>query len=246
MRRPVVALITAYNEAETIAGVIAAVSAAALVDRVQVIDDASEDSTFDIASRRAGERVRVLRLPRRVPVGRALLAHLDQVTEPDAILFFCDADLRGLTPQHVDSILRPVCEHRAAMAVGLKDKAWGGRPVRWLTERLLPRWDVLIGGERAMYREIADSVLDAPHSSGYGLVIVLNRFCRRHRLPVEVVFMPGCNHRHKVRKWGPRRAIPGVLRLCWEIPRALAHTALVPRSVPAKKFDRIPELDAPR
>lgn len=243
MSRPVIALITAYNEAPTIGAVIDTVAAASSVDRVHVIDDASEDDTLAIARSRLGSRVRVRSLPVRVPVGQALLTHLEDVPEADAIVFFCDADLVGLTPEHVDAIIRPVVEGRAGMSVGLKDKAWGGWPVRVLTRDLLPRVDVLIGGERAMYREIADSVFGAPHSTGYGLVIVLNRFCRRHRIPVEVVCMRGCDHRHKMLKWRLRDALAGTVRLAWEIGRAHVDTALRPRCLPAKRFERIAELD---
>jgi glycosyltransferase involved in cell wall biosynthesis len=239
MPRPVVALITAYNEEPTVGGVIDAVQAASLVTRVQVVDDASEDGTYEAASSKEG--VRVVRLEKRVPVGEAFLSHLAHLEEPNAIVFFCDADLVGLTPHHVDSIVRPVLHGEAGMAVGLKDKRCGAL-VKFLTKDLFPKMDILIGGERAMYREIADSVLGAPHSSGYGLVTVMNRFCRRHRIPVKVVYMDGCNHRTKLKKWRFKNAAAGLWHLFFEITRAQIATAFCPWKIPAKKFEKIPEL----
>src|SRR5262245_31503374 len=85
MARPVIALVTAYNEAPTIGPVLDAVLACPLVTRVQVIDDASEDETAAVA--RSRSQVRVISLPQRVPVGDALLSHLRHVEEKDAIIF---------------------------------------------------------------------------------------------------------------------------------------------------------------
>lgn len=242
MPRTVVALITAYNEAPTIGAVIDAALAASLVSRVQVVDDASEDGTYEVARSRPG--VRVIRLPRRVPVGEALLSHLEHVKEPDAVVFFCDADLRGLSPSHVDAIVRPVLEGEAGMAVGLKDKGLGPL-VKFVTLRVLPKVDILIGGERAMYREIADNVMGAAHASGYGLVTVMNRFCRRNRIPVKVVYMDGCDHRQKFRKWGWRDALPGMFDLIWQVTKAQLGTLLFPDRVPPRMFAPIPELREP-
>lgn len=237
MPRPVVALITAYNEAETIGGVIDAAKAASLITRVQVVDDASTDATFEVASENEG--VRVIRLEKRIPVGAALLHHLRHLEEKDAIVFFCDADLRGLRPGHIDAIVRPVLENELGMCVGLKDKRRGAL-IKWFTMVFLPKMDILIGGERAMYREIADSVLACEHSSGYGLVIVMNRFCRKYKIPVRVVYMDGCDHRNKIRKWGLRDALPGLWRLVSQVFLTLVATTVIPSATPEKTFDKLP------
>jgi glycosyltransferase involved in cell wall biosynthesis len=234
MARPVIALVTAYNEAPTIGPVLDAVLASRLVTRVQVIDDASEDDTAAVARSRPG--VRVITLPARVPVGDALLSHLDHVEEQEAIIFFCDADLIGLRPEHVDAIVEPVLEGAVGMAVGLKDKGLG-KVVEVVTRDVLPKVDVLIGGERAMLREIADAVLGTPDAAGYGLHTLMNRFCRRHGIPVKVVYMNGCDHRQKFQKWGPWDAAVGMFWLITQVARTWLKTVLVPSRIPPLRFE---------
>jgi glycosyltransferase involved in cell wall biosynthesis len=234
MARPVVALVTAYNEAPTIGPVLDAVLACPLVTRVQVIDDASEDETAAVARSRPG--VRVISLPQRVPVGDALLSHLTHVEEPDAIIFFCDADLLRLRPSHVEAIVRPVLEGEVGMAVGLKDKGLG-KAVEVLTRDILPSLGFLIGGERALLREIADAVLGAPDAAGYGIHTLMNRFCGRYDIPVKVVFMDGCDHRQKFQKWGPWDAAKGMFHLLTQVGRTWLKTVLVPSRIPPLTFE---------
>lgn len=234
MARPVIALVTAYNEAPTIGGVLDAVLASPLVTRVQVIDDASEDDTAAVARSRPG--VRVISLPQRVPVGDALLSHLAHVEEQDAVIFFCDADLIGLTPAHVDAIVRPVLEGEVGMAVGLKDKGLG-KAVEVLTRDVLPKMGFLIGGERALLRGIADAVLGAPDAAGYGVHTLMNRFCGRYGIPVKVVFMAGCDHRQKFQKWGPWDAAAGMFHLISQVARTWLKTVLVPSRIPELTFE---------
>ncbi len=242
MARPVVALITALNEAQTIGPVIDAVRSAKLVTRVQVIDDASEDDTAAIAAARPD--VRVIRLTERLTLGATLLSHLEHVEEPDAIVFFCDADLIGLTPQHVDAIIRPVLDGEVGMSVGLKDKK-GGPAMRYLTEKALPKIDFLIGGDRAMYREIADAMVGAPLTTGYGLVIIENRYCRKHGIPVKVVFMHDCDHRQKFSKWSLSHALKGMIHLITGVGWTQLATLLAPWMIPSR-FEGIRELSRPR
>jgi len=234
MARPVIALVTAYNEAPTIGPVLDAVLACPLVTRVQVIDDASEDETAAVA--RSRPEVRVISLPQRVPVGDALLSHLKHVEEQDAIIFFCDADLIGLKPGHVEAIIRPVLEGEVGMAVGLKDKGLG-KAVEVLTRDILPRVGFLIGGERALLREIADAVLGTPDAAGYGIHTLMNRFCARYSIPVKVVFMAGCDHRQKFQKWGPWEAAVGMFHLISQVARTWLKTKLVPSRIPQLNFD---------
>ena len=239
--RPVVALVTAYNESSTIGGVLDALRSSPLVDRIQVVDDASEDDTSEVARARSG--VKVIRLETRVPVGKALMAHLPHLEEENAIVLFCDADLLHLNRGHVEALIKPVLEGRAGMSVGLKDKP-GGPLIKYLTKNVFPKADILIGGERAMYREIADSILDGEHTSGYGLVIVMNRFCRKYSIPTEIIYLDGCNHRHKIEKWKMRDAIPGFMSVIYQIGKALLVTRFRPSTIPIKKFDKIPELNS--
>ncbi len=244
-RPPVVALVTAYNEAETVAEVVRVLRETPGVDRVHVLDDASTDATADLA-RAAGAVVHTL--PVRVPVGEAILRGVNTIEDEDTWLLLCDGDLRGLRVDHVSRILAPVLSGHADMSVGVKDSVpltpWSATgATRWLGPRrasavigrvvsALERADLLLGGERVMRRSVfleAHAAADA--ASGYGLVIVLNTFCRRNGLRVRSTFLEGCTHREKFQKWTLRDALPGLLRLIVQIPLARVRVALTPSAL---------------
>src|SRR5579875_843850 len=116
----VAAILPAYNEEATIADVVAALKACPLVSEVVVVSDGSTDRTAEVA-RRAGAQV--VELPVNHGKGGAMRAGLAH-TEAEVLLFL-DADLVGLTPQHVADLLQPVLSGRSEMAVGVFE---GGRP----------------------------------------------------------------------------------------------------------------------
>lgn len=186
----VAAIIPAYNEEQTIGAVIHAIRDAKMVDDIIVVSDGSTDGTSAVA-RQAGATV--IALEKNQGKGEAMRRG---VAATDAnILFFCDADLVGLQPYHVKSIIAPVREGRGAMCIGLRDRF--GIPA------LVARLDALmaIGGERAVRRDIFTALGDE-ELEGYSVEVALNAYCQRKRLQVIFVAMTGVTHRLKELKWG--------------------------------------------
>lgn len=64
------------------------------------------------------------------------------------IIFFCDADLKGLTPEIVENIIKPVIKERYKMYIGIRNN------VMQKTITLF----ALNSGERALRREVWDSL----------------------------------------------------------------------------------------
>ncbi len=107
------AVIPAFNEAATIARVVA--GAAAHVDRVVVVDDGSTDGTGDAASA-AGARV--IRLDRNGGKGTAVRAGLGEVLASDAThVLFMDGDLQH-RPEEIPALVATAATTGAAMVVG--------------------------------------------------------------------------------------------------------------------------------
>ncbi len=204
---PVIALVTAYNEAETIGDVIAALQACPAIDRIHVVDDASEDDTRAIA---LAAGVAVTSLPVRVPVGQAIMHHLDAV--PDEALFvWCDADLTGLAPDHISRLVRRY--HEGGVSQSLSSRAL---PLNWFAPfRTAPfrwGWKTLFGpisGERVMLRSFfADAVNLASRLGwsemmrGYGIVLFLNWYSNAFAEGHAVTYIEGLRQRQKYQKWG--------------------------------------------
>lgn len=206
---PVVALVTAYNEESTIGAVLEALAHAPSVDTVQVIDDGSTDQTHAIALAHADK---VVRLPRRIPVGEAVLQHLDLIRD-ECVLVWCDADLIGMRPQTIEALLDRFRRGDASQVLSSR-----GVPTTWprwarnaVTRRL---WAYVFGplsGERVMLRsDFVRWVEDARRLgwremlSGYGIVLYLNWRAQIDGHGTAICYFDELRQRYKHEKWGKR------------------------------------------
>jgi len=180
-------IIPAFNEESTVGNVVRA-ALASQPDEVVVVDDGSTDGTAD-AARAAGARV--LTLPHNAGKGAALMAGL-HATRGDIVVFL-DADLIGLTPQHVRSLVRPVTTAEAAAAVGLFTH---GRAATTLASWMTRHWS----GQRACWRATLVE-LDAADLR-YAVELAITDAWRKRRARVKYVPLAGVTHRMKEEKLG--------------------------------------------
>lgn len=224
-RRPrVAAVIPARNEEQTVGDVVAAAHGARLVDEVIVVDNASTDATAEVAAA-AGARVVSERVPGK---GEAMRTGVG-ATQAELIVFL-DADLLGLVPHHVDSLVEAVLDG-AGMSCGLFDRGPVLNPV---FVHVLPT----LTGERALHRELFEALTpDFVH--GYRIEAGLNSLAKERGLPVVRFVCPGLWHRPKEKKLGPLRGFAAKVsmlltavaayvlwRIRWRPARARARSAL--------------------
>ncbi|HJV09101.1 MAG TPA: glycosyltransferase [Acidimicrobiales bacterium] len=196
-------VIPARNEASTVAGVVAAARGCRFAREVIVVDDGSTDGTAE-AARVAGAKV----VRRETATGSKANAMEVGVAETDAgAILFCDADVVGLTPAHLDAICRPYVEGRAAMSVGWFDYGM----LNPLVRRLPPT-----SGERVVPRWLWESVHPAKRK-GYSIEIMINEVIAEGRLPTTARIMPGVYHRTKRHKLGRRRGYRETWRMFWHL-----------------------------
>jgi glycosyltransferase involved in cell wall biosynthesis len=209
------AVIPAYNEATRLPAVLEAVTSATGLDEVWVVSDGSTDDTYEVAASFPG--VRALRLPRNRGKGAAMVAGAEAASTADVILFL-DADLIGLTPEHVSALVEPVVEGRADMAVGVFR---GGRFLTDLAQRITP----CISGQRCMLRA---AFLDAAHVAGLrsGVEVALYAFARDTGLRIVDVPLSGITHPMKEEKLGPVRGFAARMKMYGEIGVGLAVPAM--------------------
>jgi glycosyltransferase involved in cell wall biosynthesis len=113
-----------YNEAGTIADVVRAVLAQPVVQEVIVVDDGSQDGTWEALQPfpKSDARVRLLRHERNLGKGAALRTGFAQVTAPIALVQ--DADLE-YDPKEYASLLSPLISGKADVVFGSRFQGTG-------------------------------------------------------------------------------------------------------------------------
>jgi len=187
----VAAIVPAYNEGKTIGNVLKTLKLAKEIDEIIVVSDGSTDQTAQI-SKSFG--VRVLEGPEREGKGEAMQKGVKN-TDADIIVFF-DADLIGLSSEHVSQLVQPILKGEAEMVVGIRDRI-GETPL------FLLKIDPLLafGGERALKREIFEN-LPERFSRGFEIETALNFYCQVNKILVKYVKLKGLKMIIKEKKYG--------------------------------------------
>ncbi|GHF82949.1 glycosyltransferase family 2 protein [Deinococcus ficus] len=139
----VAVVIPAFNEEQTVGAVVQA--ALTLTPEVIVASDGSGDDTAG-AARRAGAQV--VALPVNAGKGPALLAALHAAQAEFVVML--DADLVGLTREHLELMLRPVLAGTLDMSIGVFEGGgfvtdWGNKLTPHLSGQRACRRDWLLG-----------------------------------------------------------------------------------------------------
>ncbi len=206
MSKPrIVAAVTAYNEQASIAGVLTVLTQCPSISIVQVVDDGSTDSTAEIAKRYP---VQLISLPQRVPVGEAIMHHLTTLQDDDFI-FWCDADLNNLSVEHIESTIANFFQKQVSQSINVKRI-----PIPILRDIYgIREWLIFmfgsISGERMIPKKLfADAIQICKQSGcmhlmkGYGIVMFLNWYCRKHGNGTCMSYSPEIGHAQKYEKWG--------------------------------------------
>lgn len=202
-------LIPAHNEADRIAGVLAAVLGHPMIGSVVVVDDGSGDDTAAIAQA-AG--VQVLRLWPNRGKSAALAEALRHVRTSHVVLL--DADLTGLSATDLSRLIAPVAEGRADVALSLRGNAprvWHWLGVDYITgERVLPMW---------LIRPILPGMTALPR---FGLEVFLNTHIQAARLSVAIVRWRTVASPSKAAKAGWRAGIRADIGMMRDILRTVS------------------------
>lgn len=202
----VAAVIPAYNEEKTVAQVIEAAKRCDVISEVIVVDDGSKDSTAEV-SRKAGARV--VSLPDNVGKGGAMKAGAE-ATDAEVIVYL-DADLVGLTEEHVRLLAEPVIKDEADITLGIFEE---GRFATDMAQKITP----FLTGQRAIRRSI---ILEIPHleTTRYGVELAISRYAEKKALRVVRVHLKHLAHLTKEQKIGLWRGFCARMRMYWEIIR---------------------------
>ncbi len=201
----IAAIIPAYNEEKTISDVLTVMKTTDLIDEIIVVSDGSEDETVKIAGSHDG--VLVIDLLNNRGKGGAVKAGLDHCSAE--VILIVDADLIGLTTEHVEALLSPVMNEEALMSVGLFEK---GRVATDIAQKMAP----FLSGQRALKRELLENISDLDLSR-FGLEVALHRYVEDNEIVVAEVQLPDLSHVMKEEKLGLWKGIWARIKMYWEI-----------------------------
>ena len=114
LRKPLIAaILPVFNEELNVSGVLDVLHASSVLDEIILVDDGSSDRTIEILNQAGAvdQRIRVIRHEQNRGKGQAIFSGWAATCAP--ILLLLDADLKDLTPEHLNALLAPVIDHRA-------------------------------------------------------------------------------------------------------------------------------------
>lgn len=203
MHQVVAAVIPAHNEEKTVGNLVLELKKTNTLKEVVVVDDGSKDHTALVA-KRAGAKV--VSLSENLGKGGAMSAGVAATTAP-LILFF-DADMSGVTVEHLHLLLEPLFNNEADMVVGIRPILKG----LYDFNEDLP----ILSGQRALRREVFESI-SVEMRQGYGIEEVLNFHCKQNNKRVKLVALEGLKHRRKIEKTNLAVGVWGYLRMAWQV-----------------------------
>jgi glycosyltransferase involved in cell wall biosynthesis len=205
----VTAIIPAYNEEQTIASVIKCVSNVETIKKIIVVSDGSTDSTAEVARDCGAD---VIELSENVGKGGAIKAGVNECgTE---IILFLDADLIGLTEQHVTDLVAPVMNNEADMTIGIFKN---GRMVTDLAQKVTP----YLSGQRAIKKSIIDKIPNIDITR-YGVEVALTKYVEKFSIRVKEVDLPDMTHVTKEEKLGLIKGVQARFKMYWDIVKILS------------------------
>jgi glycosyltransferase involved in cell wall biosynthesis len=192
-------VIPAWNEEHDIRPVLETVGPVEWLEKIVVIDDGSTDNTLNVAQECAENypRMVVEHLPDNQGKAAAMLAGMRALPQEIELVIFIDADLIGLTADHLVRLYSPVKDKQCEMGVAIFKEGY------WRTD-LSQRFAPNLNGQRCLPREAAERAIGPLAESGYGIEIGLTMYARQHKWRIQYIQWEGMTHEMKESKLGWR------------------------------------------
>src|SRR5262245_1696513 len=214
-RRMVSCVICAYNERGRIGNVLAVAARHPLIDEVVVVDDGSQDGTIEDVG--CYSNVKVIKHSHNLGKSAAIATGISEAGND--LIMLLDADLTGLTELDLERLLMPVMNREVAMAISLRENAFGVHKMLGLD---------FTSGERVFVRElVGDHLDDIRQLPGFGFEAFLNSVLLKRGYTLKVVRWRGVTHARKREKVGLIRGLLAELRMVIQIRRTMSLRSMI-------------------
>lgn len=200
----VVAIIPAYNEEKTIGEVLKILTMLKVLDEIIVVSDGSDDNTAKEAGR---YDVRVIELNENQGKSKAIFTGL-KYSNANTILML-DADLIGLTAEHVMALLNPVLSGDYDMSIGVFKH---GRGATDFAQKIAP----YLSGQRAINRWLFEK-LNSYNIKDYGIEMALTKIAEKDNIRVAKVQLWDLTHVMKEEKRGLWVGLLSRVKMYWDV-----------------------------
>ncbi|MDP2210578.1 MAG: glycosyltransferase [Candidatus Aquicultor sp.] len=205
--KSVAVIVPAFNEERHIGNVLNILKNVDVVDEIIVVSDGSEDRTADVA-RSFGVQV----IERAVNGGKGAAMQAGIETTDADIVAFIDADLIGITREHIENMIMPLIQDdELYMTVG---RFTSGRITTDLAQAMVP----FISGQRAVKREFLKGLPDLK-ATGFGVEIVITQHAKQNKFKVREVLIPEATQVTKEEKLGMRQGLKARMKMYGDIAK---------------------------
>lgn len=198
----IAAIVPAFNEEADIGNVLEVLLSSNDLDEVILVDDGSTDKTAEIG-RRVG--IKVVKLNKNGGKGNAMRQGI-KATDAQIVVFF-DADLIGLTKEHIFSLINPVLNNEADMCIGIREH---------LVDIVKFSPLMALGGERAIKKYLLEKIPEEL-TQGFAIETAINHYFLKNNLRVKYVNLSGLSIIIKEKKWGLAKGFANRLKMIFEI-----------------------------
>lgn len=204
------AIIPAYNEEERIGKVIESAKKSNLISNIIVVDDGSEDRTFEKSN---SYNVKVIKLEQNQGKAQALKTAL--LYCESEIVIFLDADLIGLNTSHIESLIFPLIYGDVEMTIGLFNS---GRFFTSWAQKITPS----LSGQRAFKGHLIKDIINL-EMSGYNAEVAITRLIKDKGIKTEHILLEGISHAIKEEKLGLSRGMYCRIKMYKDIIKYIMH-----------------------
>lgn len=207
----ITAIVCAFNEENTLSGVLKALISAPELNEIIVVNDGSTDGTHKVLKKFSGtERIRIIEFSENKGKGFAMAEGVVHAATP--VLIFVDADLLNFDARYVSQLVRPLLEGEADMVIGHPTE-------NDLDHRLNPFKP--LAGERAVFKQDILPLLGRMWESHYGVETLINFYYRAKKKRVVYVPLWGLIHPTKLQKYSLRRSACEYWQESYQIARTI-------------------------
>ena len=185
------AIIAAYNEENTLAEVLSALSHSPLIDEIIVVSDGSTDRTVEIAR---SFDVKTIALRENCGKGYAMRVGVDNASND--VLFFVDGDMYNVSDAHIEALVLPVLRNECDMNIGVRNR---GELLNFF--HLKMQCGPVLSGIRVMRRGVFE-IVPPQYQARYKIEAALNCFCSRSGYRQRHTVIHNLNHVIKESKRG--------------------------------------------